>query len=174
MIHLYVLFERCIKGIMKVKKLVLLSIIAGLCILSGCDFFNKRSQDKKTGLVIVNVLDKELFDDCHIKGSINIPFESIEMCDDIIDKDAEVVCYCSNYFCSASGYACKTLKEKGFSRVYAYEAGTAEWFQQGLPVEGPAKSAYLTKHVAPHQEHDAEVAVITTSELAAKMDVLPR
>lgn len=155
---------------MKVKRLIFLSI-SSLFILSGCDIF-KKQQPKKTGLVVVNVLDKELFDDCRIKGSINIPFESIEMCDTIIDKDAEIVCYCSNYFCSASGQSCKILKEKGFSRVFAYEAGTAEWFQQGYPVEGPCKSSYLTKHVDPVAEHDSEISLITTRELAQKMGIM--
>jgi rhodanese-related sulfurtransferase len=149
-------------------------LIMSVLLLSGCGFGEKKSsQARHTGLVVVNVLDKELFDDCHIKGSINIPFETIEICKDIIDKNAEVVFYCSNYFCSASGQACKMLKKEGFSRVYAYEGGTAEWFQQGLPVEGPAQSSYLTKHIKPSDEHDPEISLISMNELALKMGILP-
>lgn len=146
-----------------------------LFILSGCSLFNKQAgQSKKTGLVVVNVLDKELFDDCHIKGSINIPFESLEMFDAIIDKNAEIVCYCSNYYCSASAQVCKMLKKQGFNNISAYEGGTAEWFQAGLPVEGPSKSPYLNKHIDPVVEQDFDVVVITMEDLAKKMGLLPR
>lgn len=160
---------------MNIKKLVFCAM-PYLIVLSGCKFFNKQasSQTKKTGLVVVNVLDKELFDDCHIKDSINIPFESLEMFDTMIDKDAEIVCYCSNYFCSASGQACKILKEQGFEHVAAYEGGTAEWFQEGLPVEGPSKSSYLQKYVEPTTGHDPDVTVITMNDLATKMGLLPK
>lgn len=158
---------------MKVMILVSL-VVSSLFLLSGCGSSdNKQVQKKHTGLVVVNVLDKDLFDDCHIKGSINIPFESIEICADVIDKDAEVVFYCSNYFCLASGQACTIAKEQGFSRVYAYEGGTAEWFLNGLPVEGPAQSSYLKRRVMPSDEHNPEIALISMDELAAKMGILP-
>lgn len=157
------------------KVMISVSLIASsLLLLSGCGHSNNKDIKKHTGLVVVNVLDKELFDDCHIKGSINIPFEAIEICEDLIDKDAEIVFYCSNYFCLASSQACKIVKNKGFSKVYAYEGGTAEWFLNGLPVEGPAQSSYLRKYVEPPSEHEPEVALISMNELAIKMDVLPK
>lgn len=126
----------------------------------------------KKNLVVINVLQKELYDDCHIAGSISIPFDRIEQdAQASIDKDAEIVIYCSNYMCTASGMACKKLQHLGFRNVWAYEAGMAEWYQQGLPTQGPAKSAYLNRVLEQPKVHDPDVRVITTQELAAKMRV---
>ena len=51
-----------------------------------------------------------------------------------------------------------------------YEAGIAEWYQQGLPVEGEQKKAYLKKTCRKlSQDNSTEIPVISTSELAQKM-----
>lgn len=127
---------------------------------------------KKTGLVVINVLDKQWYDDCHIKGSINVPLEAIETYAQQLDPEAsEIVLYCSNYFCTSSGYACKLLKNKGFKHVWAYEGGTAEWYQLGFPVEGPCEQEYLKKKIEQSQEADvsSECDTITAQALLAKL-----
>ncbi len=128
------------------------------------------SEQKKNGLVVINVLKKELYDDCHIEGSLSVPFDQVEKhVQACVDKDAEIVVYCSNYMCTASGAVCKRLKSLGFNNVCAYEAGTAEWYQQGLPTQGPAKSGYLKHKLEQPKHNDPDVRVITTQELAQKM-----
>lgn len=127
--------------------------------------------EKKSGLVIVNVLDKALYDDCHIKGSIHIPFEMIENEGQrLVDKDAHLVIYCSNYQCTSSEHAAKKLKKLGFADVAVYEGGMAEWYQRGLPVEGACKQPYLQRVSTrfPSQE-SSEIPVVTADELAARM-----
>ncbi len=132
----------------------------------------QETQQVHKGLVVINVLDKQLFDDCHIKGSINIPVEEIAQCEQCVDKDADVVLYCSNYLCSSSGYAARKLQAAGFKNVAVYAGGTAEWFQKGLPVEGPHKSSYLTNVIEPVGNTQEEgVAVVTVDDLARKMGV---
>ncbi len=146
--------------------------ITGILIwLPGC----WQKTDKKDGLVIVNVLDKELYDDCHIKGSINIPFEMIEEQAAMIAKNADVVIYCSNYQCSTSEYAARKLQDQGFKNVSVYEGGTAEWFQEGLPVEGPHKLPYLVKpsRQSPYKENEGAIPIITAADLAYKMGLQP-
>ena len=140
-----------------------------LAFLPGC---GGCSCEKKRGLVLVNVLDKELYQDCRIKGSINVPFDMIETLADQVDKDeAEIVVYCSNYQCASSEYAARKLKKKGF-KVAVYEGGMAEWYQQGLPVEGPQMQAYLKKSCTPMVlENDSEIPIITVDELAQKMGI---
>ncbi|MCL4229832.1 rhodanese-like domain-containing protein [Candidatus Dependentiae bacterium] len=129
------------------------------------------------GLIVVNVLDKEHFENCRIPGSMSVPFQQIDsfvtqLNEAYADKSAvEIVVYCSNYMCSASGEAAKILKKNGFEHVMAYEAGMAEWYQQGLPTEGPCKLdgfTYLKKVMGP-VETEHQFAVITTQELAQKL-----
>lgn len=158
---------------MKIKSFTYSFLALNLLImLPGC--FSKTAE-KKSGLVLVNVLDKELYEDCHIQGSVNIPFDMIEESADIIDRSAQVVIYCSNCQCSSSEYAARKLKEKGFANVCVYEGGMAEWYQEGLPVEGPQKQAYLKKSCSqlPADEH-AAVPVISVDELAQKMGIEKR
>ncbi len=141
-----------------------------LFLLPAC--WPEKKAGKKQGLVIVNVLEEELYNDCHIKGSINVPFEKVDQIAEMVDKDAEVVIYCSNYQCTSSEYAAKSLCEKGFDKVCVYEAGMAEWYQQGLPVNGPQEKAYLKKVCRQiPQDESPKIPVISTQELAQKMKV---
>lgn len=128
--------------------------------------------EKKSGLYVINVLDKDLYDDCHLKGSINVPYEQLEKFVQDLDKDSsEIVVYCSNYMCSTSGVAAKQLAQMGFKHVWAYEGGTAEWHQMGLPVEGPCKNSYLSNKLPAPEHSDSSVSVITAQELAQKLKV---
>lgn len=159
------------------KKVFLFALV----LLSGCNCLHKEEvaqpkQEKveeRKDLIIINVLDKELYDDCHIKGSVNVPFMDMDNPDkDPIEnyvkdlpKDIKLVIYCSNYMCSASGEVAKKLQNMGFDNVWAYEAGMAEWFQNKLPVEGVCKQAYLSRVMNPPKvEHDG-FKVISTQEL---------
>ncbi len=125
--------------------------------------------------VVVNVLDKNFHEDCHIEGSINVPFMELEKyADEHWDKDkTQIVLYCGNYRCTASGYGVRMLREKGFQYVWAYEGGTAEWIQKGLSVVGPCKEAYLQDYELPENvckkmEEKSDI-VITSEELHKKM-----
>ncbi len=145
-------------------------LVSSLILLSGC-----WGEQKKSGLVVINVLDKEFYDDCHIKGSINIPLEDVQKQIGTIDKNAEVVFYCSNYQCTGSEYAALKLRKEGFGNVSVYEGGMAEWYQAGLPIEGPHKQAYLSKpsRQIMHDE-ESEIPLIAMEKLAKKMDVWPK
>lgn len=154
---------------LKASAWMVLGLVMMIAVLPAC--WNKSENGpKKTGLFVLNVLEKSYYDDCHIAGSINVPFEILEQFARGLDKEhAEIVVYCANYACTASGAACKKLKSMGFKKVFAYEGGTAEWLQLGLPTEGPAQSSYLTKAYAKPEHTDPEVPVITAQELAAKL-----
>ncbi len=129
-------------------------------------------------LRIVNVLEQELFDDAHIAGakgvdSICVPFDDIEEAAQSWDKSVPVVVYCSNYFCSASSEAAHMLAELGFSKVFAYEGGMAEWYQlfhesEPALISGPGEQKYLSMVVAAPEageEADKKFKVITALEL---------
>lgn len=141
--------------------------IALSLLLGGCGCAKKHDAHH---VIVINVLDPELYADCHIKGSINVPFETVEQFAQQLDKDTPVVAYCSNYKCTASSLTARLFKQLGFKHVWAYEAGMAGWYQQGLPVEGPCKQAYLTMTNKPLESDGAsDVLVITTTDLHQKM-----
>lgn len=129
----------------------------------------EQEAPKQTGLIVINVLSAKMYNDCHIAGSICVPFEAVEQyAQENIDQYAEIVLYCSNYMCSASGFARKKLMDLGFKNVLVYEGGTAEWIQLGYPVEGPCKLSYLKKKMEAPDE--LEPYVISAQELKKKME----
>ncbi len=150
--------------------LIVIFCVALSLVLTFCLSSNTAKQGPKKGLVVVNVLDKELYNDCHITNSINIPFDQISRCSSEISRDAEIVVYCSNYQCSTSEYVASKLKEQGFCNVYVYQGGTAEWLQDGYPVIGPSKRGYLAKRIKKNsQAAGGGIPIISASLLAQKM-----
>ena len=62
------------------------------------------------------------------------------------------------------------LKKLGFDKVWAYEAGMAEWFQKGLSTQGKCSASYLNRENKSFGSHDSkELKVITTEELSKKI-----
>ena len=138
-----------------------------LLFLSGCSCEKKKG---KPELLVINVLDAELFNDCHIKGSINVSFEQLEDFAKKLDKDTQIVIYCSNYQCTASFLGARMLKQMGFKNIWAYEAGMAGGFQSGLSLEGMCKQPYLTmKNVPLDMEKESDIEIITTQDLQNKL-----
>jgi rhodanese-related sulfurtransferase len=119
--------------------------------------------EKKTNLYLVNVLEKELFDDAHIPGSINVPYQDLIKQSSGWDKNAEIILYCSNTMCLASGEGVKQLKALGFKNVRAYEDGIAGWVQAGHDVVGNHQADYLKYKTG--QESVASDEVISTNQL---------
>jgi len=112
-----------------------------LAFFAGCWNFWKTNHGP--ALKVINVLDKSYFDDCHIKGSINIPFEEFEKSLKNLSKDDEYVLYCSNYACTAAPYAAQLMKDMGFSKVSLLPGGVVEWYQKGLACNGLCQLQYL-------------------------------
>ena len=51
-------------------------VVMGLLLtVPGCGWMTGSS---KQSMIVVNVLDKEMYDDCHIAGSIQVPFADVE------------------------------------------------------------------------------------------------
>ena len=144
-------------------------LIVMLGLLPACDF-NQPAATEAPTLKVVNVLDPEQYDDAHIKGSINLSFEQLEEQAKKWDKNTPVVIYCSNYMCTGSMQGAKALAAMGFKNVYAYEGGTAEWYQLGkndssYMLEGPAQQSYLNIIIEKPAAHEPGVQVISAEEL---------
>ncbi|MBV8660932.1 MAG: rhodanese-like domain-containing protein [Candidatus Dependentiae bacterium] len=153
---------------------VFLLLVSAL-FLTGCWPFGSTQESvvetKKPELVIINVLDKSEFDDCHIKGSINIPFDEFESKIKSLNKNNHYVLYCADYMCMSSGFCANLLRNAKFEHVWAYEGGMAEWYQKGYPYQGPAELDYLrgeNENVAEDEESD--VPTISAEQLVEKIE----
>jgi rhodanese-related sulfurtransferase len=94
-------------------------------------------------LRVINVLEHEFYNDCHIKGSVNVPLGDMRSYAQDLERTTPIVVYCANYTCSESLQAWQMLNEMGFSNVRAYEGGIHEWYKAELPIEGPCLKGYL-------------------------------
>jgi len=151
------------------KSVIAIISIFFLSVLPGCFNLESKKVGKEKGLVVINVLDKKLYDDCHIPGSICVPFKDVKKyAPRNIDKDAEIVLYCSNYLCSSSGVNRKQLVDLGYKNVWVYKGGTAEWYQRGYPVDGPCTASYLKKELKKPAKKEAYV--IDIKSLKKKLD----
>ena len=139
-----------------------------LLVLVGCNFFN--STKKNPQLVIINVLDNKEFDDCHIVGSINIPFSEFENKVASFNKNNHYILYCADYACMSSGYCAKLLRDANCKNVWEYAGGIVEWYQKGYPTEGAAQEEYLRFENINYSDEEDSTKIITAEELLHKIE----
>ena len=94
----------------------------------------KDKLDHKAPIKLIMALNRWAFDAKHIPGSLH--FDSPDELYSAIDKDDEVVVYCSNVDCLSSVALYRALIERGYSNVRRYAGGLMEWEESGLPLEG--------------------------------------
>jgi rhodanese-related sulfurtransferase len=88
------------------------------------------------GAQLVDVLPEQAYSEEHLPGAINIPLEDLDREAEQLDRAGPVIVYCFNYRCDLSVQAAWRLERIGFSDVYDYVAGKADWRSAGLPLEG--------------------------------------
>lgn len=118
-------------------------------------------------LVVINALAKKHYDDCHIVGSISVPLDTIEAYASKLDKKTHIVVYCASYSCPVSEKAWRIFNALGFTNVWAYEGGMAEWSQKKYPCEGACQEEYLNRQEKP-LKHD--IKTMSADELKKKME----
>lgn len=98
------------------------------------DKLRQMNEQDHEDFVLINVLSREQFNKRHIRTSINIPVDQDDFPEKVEavagDKHRKIVVYCANQKCDASPTAARKLEEAGFDRVYDYEGGTEDWFEQ--------------------------------------------
>ena len=91
---------------------------------------------EKNHIKLVEVLSPKLYEQEHVKGAINIPLTHLkELAPKLLDKEDEIVVYCTDEDCLASPVAARTLREMGYKKVLDYEEGKLAWKAAGLPME---------------------------------------
>ena len=83
-----------------------------------------------------NVLSDVYFTGELITGSLRVPVDLVgrEATKLGLPKDAEIIVYCKDTGCPASGQAAEKLRALGFTNVRAYEGGLKAWKEAGHPV----------------------------------------
>lgn len=164
------------------KKIILLCILFAASYYGWKKFFKpqvsfvqlteiiekKTINDEKPEYYLINVLEKEDFEDAHIRGSIHVSMADMDGFLKKIEhhKDVPLIFYCSNYYCTSSDLAAQKAIKKGFQAVSVYKGGIAEWFQKNKSdssheIEGPCQMPYLQFVIIPESEDiDSLVDVI--------------
>jgi rhodanese-related sulfurtransferase len=101
-------------------------------IVSGSDDF-----------IVVNVLPKDVYGDCHIPGTTNIPVHKLEKVTRKWPKNRQIVVHCAGQDCPLSRYATELLQNLGFLNIKMFEGGLREWAAQGLQIKGLCRAGYL-------------------------------
>jgi rhodanese-related sulfurtransferase len=97
----------------------------------------KAKMDRGDDFVLVEALSPKHYASAHLPGAINLPYEFVDEAERMLpDKNAQIVVYCMNPECLASGEEARELEGMGYERVLHYAAGKQDWIRAGLPVEG--------------------------------------
>jgi len=82
---------------------------------------------------LVMALHEWAFRAARIPGSLH--FATVEEAYAALDRDDEIVVYCSDAACVASQYAYRALVDRGYTNVRRYAGGLSDWAAAGLPLD---------------------------------------
>jgi len=103
----------------------------------------------RRGAQLVDVLPKEEYERLHLPGAISIPLSRISRrTADQIEWDQAVIVYSRDHLCDRSARAAWRLASMGFTQVFRYIGGKADWLANGLPVEGADSQATIAADLA--------------------------
>ncbi len=94
----------------------------------------KRKLDEGEDLKLVCALAEWAFRSMHIPGSINVDTPEKEA--KLLDKDDQIVVYCTNVHCVASQLLYARLVQGGYKDVRRYAGGLEDWEEAGNPLAG--------------------------------------
>jgi glyoxylase-like metal-dependent hydrolase (beta-lactamase superfamily II)/rhodanese-related sulfurtransferase len=97
---------------------------------------SERLGGNSRDVVVVDLREKDAFDQGHIPGARNIPRGQLELRVNTEFPDPTVRIVTSCEFGKISTLAAATLRELGFLRAAALDGGIKAWREAGLPLEG--------------------------------------
>lgn len=88
---------------------------------------------KSSGVVIVDVREKDEFDENHIPDAIHLSrgMLELEIEDKVPDRNTEIICHCGGG--GRSALAAETLQKMGYKNVRSMAGGLKAWKAIGLP-----------------------------------------
>ncbi len=98
----------------------------------------KVKMDRGEDFVLVDTMPKMYYRHSHLPGAINLPADQVrERAPHLLpEKGAEIVVYCLDTPCEASGKVARELAAMGYESVRDYVGGKKDWIDAGLPAEG--------------------------------------
>ncbi len=100
----------------------------------GTDELKELMNDDKQ-YILVDARENEDYRKMHIPGAISIPVDDADKLSDGMDRDKDVIIYCSGLMCDASTDVAAILHKKGFKKVSEYRGGIQDWVAGGNPTE---------------------------------------
>ena len=100
----------------------------------------KKWIDDKKDFVLIDVLSQGSYEGRHLPNAKNASvsetdfFEKVEKL--VSNKGTTVVVYCSSFTCQLSPRAASKLVEAGYTNVYDFKGGLADWQDAGYSFEG--------------------------------------
>ncbi|MCJ7661449.1 MAG: rhodanese-like domain-containing protein [Anaerolineales bacterium] len=94
----------------------------------------KAKLDRGDDFKLVMTLGELAYQAQHIPGSINL--SKLEDIESTLQKDDEIVVYCSDQACIASQAAYIMMEKKGYTNVRRYAGGLSDWNSAGYNLEG--------------------------------------
>lgn len=111
--------------------------------ISRAELKEKIDREK---LKLVFTLGEWQYRSAHIPGSLNLPCSpSLYKSEDALkglDRDDEIVVYCSNEACFASISVYHLLEKRGYKHVRRYAGGLLDWGDADYPLEGEMALAH--------------------------------
>lgn len=111
------------------------------------------------GVIFVDARDEWDYNEGHIKGAVNVPFEGDEQIylDFVTATPNEqiVVVYCNGAECDLSLYLGRNLEYDGFTNVNIFFGGWSDWKLKELPSE---KSAVVESSESTETERESDDA----------------
>ena len=98
---------------------------------------NEAAEKAKTGeAVIIDVRDKDEWDEEHIPDAVHLSRGTIELDieEKVPDPNAVIICHCGGG--GRSALAAESLKKMGYKNVRSMAGGLKAWKAAGLPTEG--------------------------------------
>lgn len=92
------------------KLLIYFILLISIFTVSGCTKKNETTK-KEEEMIIVDVRTKEEYEESHVVGAINIPYDTIDK-NTKLDKTKLIAVYCKSGKRSSIAY--QTLKELGY------------------------------------------------------------
>ncbi len=100
----------------------------------NCIELDKEMSTNAQSIKLINALDSSKFNLMRITQSIN--FLNVDEIEASVNKDDEIVVYCTEYCCYKSVSLYHQLKSLGYKHVRRLAGGLKKWSEMGLPVEG--------------------------------------
>lgn len=100
----------------------------------------KSWMDEEKDFVLVDVLSEGSYNSKHLPGAKHASVKESDFLEKIQEmvpeKDKPVVVYCGSFSCQLSPFAAHKLSEMGYTEVYDFEGGLADWQDGGYSLEG--------------------------------------